>query len=180
MILLLSALNVLGVRRSGSVQTVFTAAKLVVLAVLIVLGLALRDGLFPQALASLNPRFHTPAAAILAQAFVAGLFALSGEYRTLYTKAIFSEWVFYALVTAGIFVLRRREPELPRPYRTWGYPLVPAIFVVLAALFLASTFAEQRSDLLWCLALMGSGIPAYLLWKRRRRSEKDGVREPRS
>ncbi len=129
-----------------------------------------RDGLFPQALASLNSRFHTPAAAILAQAVIAGLFALSGEYRTLYTKAIFSEWVFYALVTAGVFVLRRREPALARPYRTWGYPAVPAIFVILAVLFLANTFVEQRSDLLWCLALMGSGVPAYLLWRLRRRS----------
>ena len=128
-----------------------------------------RDGLFPQALASLNARFHTPAAAILAQAVIAGLFALSGEYRTLYTKAIFSEWVFYALVTAGVFVLRRREPALARPYRTWGYPVVPAIFVILAVLFLANTFAEQRSDLLWCLALMASGVPAYLLWQLRRR-----------
>jgi len=128
-----------------------------------------RDGLFPQALASLNARFHTPAAAILAQAVIAGLFALSGEYRTLYTKAIFSEWVFYALVTAGVFVLRRREPALARPYRTWGYPAVPAVFVILAVLFLANTFAEQRSDLLWCLALMASGVPAYLLWQLWRR-----------
>jgi APA family basic amino acid/polyamine antiporter len=128
-----------------------------------------RDGLFPQALEGLNARFHTPVAAILAQAFVAGLFALSGEYRTLYTKAIFSEWIFYALVTAGIFVLRRREPGLERPYRTWGYPVVPAIFVALAVLFLANTLVEQRFDLLWCLALMGSGVPAYVLWQRWRR-----------
>ena len=64
---------------------------------------------------------------------------------------------------------RRREPALARPYRTWGYPAVPAIFVILAVLFLANTFAEQRSDLLWCLALMASGVPAYLLWQLRRR-----------
>ncbi len=124
-----------------------------------------RDGLFPRALASLNPRYRTPAVALLAQAVVAGLFALSGQYRGLYTKAIFSEWVFYALVTSSLFALRRREPALPRPYRTWGYPLVPAVFFVMATLFLGNTFLEQRSDLLWCLALMGSGIPAYGLWK---------------
>jgi len=123
-----------------------------------------RDGLFPQALATVHPRFHTPAASIAAQAVVAGLFALTGQYRGLYTKAIFSEWVFYTLVTAGVFVLRRREPGLPRPYRTWGYPLVPAAFVTIAVLFLANTFFQQRADLLWCLALMGSGIPAYYLW----------------
>jgi len=123
-----------------------------------------RDGLFPQALAGVHPRFHTPAASIAAQAMVAGLFALTGQYQGLYTKAIFSEWVFYALVTTAVFVLRRREPDLPRPYRTWGYPLVPAAFVTIASLFLVNTFFQQRSDLLWCLALMASGIPAYYLW----------------
>ena len=128
-----------------------------------------RDGLFPGSLAAVHPRFHTPAASIAAQAVVAGLFALTGQYRGLYTKAIFSEWVFYALVTTAVFVLRRREPELPRPYRTWGYPLVPAAFVTIAVLFLANTFFEQRADLLWCLALMGSGIPAYYLWNLWRR-----------
>jgi APA family basic amino acid/polyamine antiporter len=123
-----------------------------------------RDGLFPQALASVHPRFRTPAASILAQAVVAGLFALTGRYQGLYTKVIFSELLFYALVTAGIFILRRRMPDLPRPYRTWGYPVIPAVFVILAAGLLVNTFREQRADSLWGLALMGSGIPAYFLW----------------
>jgi APA family basic amino acid/polyamine antiporter len=124
-----------------------------------------RDGLFPQALAGLSPRFHTPVASIQAQACIAGVFALSGTYEALYTKVIFSEFLFYAMVTAGIFLLRRREPQLERPYRTWGYPYVPAIFVILAVLLLVNTVLEKRSDSLWGLALMGSGIPAYLLWK---------------
>jgi APA family basic amino acid/polyamine antiporter len=125
-----------------------------------------RDGLFPKFLAGIHPKFHTPAAAILAQAVIAGIFALSGTYEALYTKVIFSEWLFYALVTAGIFILRRRHPDLPRPYRTWGYPLVPAIFVALAALLLVNTFIERRSDSLWGLFLIGTGIPAYYLWSR--------------
>jgi APA family basic amino acid/polyamine antiporter len=125
-----------------------------------------RDGLFPRRLATLNRRFRTPTTAIVAQACVAGLFALSGSYEALYTKAIYSEWIFYALVTAGIIVLRRREPQLPRPYRTSGYPLVPILFVALALLLLVNTFAERRSDALWCLALVGSGLPAYGVWKR--------------
>jgi len=124
-----------------------------------------RDGLFPRPLAQLNPRFRTPAVSIMALAAVSSLFALSGEYDTLYTKAIFSEFLFYALVTAGIFILRRREPNLPRPYRTWGYPIVPAIFVALAVLLLINTFVQQRTDSLWGLVLVGSGIPAYFLWK---------------
>jgi len=124
-----------------------------------------RDGLFPHPLAKLNPRFATPVVAIMSQAFVAGIFALSGQYDTLYTKAIFSEFLFYALVTAGIFVLRRREPALPRPYRTWGYPIIPGIFVLLSVLLLINTFVEQRTDSLWGLALVGSGIPLYFIWK---------------
>jgi basic amino acid/polyamine antiporter, APA family len=125
-----------------------------------------RDGLFPRVLAGLHPRFGTPTASIVAQACVAGVFAVSGSYETLYTKAIYSEWIFYALVTTAIIVLRRRDPALPRRYRTWGYPVIPVVFVALALLLLADTFVERRSDALWCLALVGSGIPAYLLWRR--------------
>jgi len=124
-----------------------------------------RDGLFPQFLATVNARFHTPAAAIVAQAVVACVLALSGEYESLFTKVIFAEWLFYML---GIFVLRKRQPNLVRPYRTWGYPVVPAIFVVLAALLLVNTFMERPADSLWGLAMLGTGIPAYFLWKLRR------------
>jgi APA family basic amino acid/polyamine antiporter len=128
-----------------------------------------RHGLFPQALAAVHPRFRTPTAAILAQAVIAGLFALTGQYQALFTKVIFAEFLFYALVTAGIFILRQREPALARPYRTWGYPFVPAIFVTLSAGLLINTFVERRSDSLWGLALMGCGIPAYFLWSLWRR-----------
>lgn len=128
-----------------------------------------RDGLFPKALADVHPRFRTPAVAIMAQACIAGMFALTGQYEALFTKVIFSAWLFYALVTAGIFVLRQREPDLPRPYRTRGYPFVPAVFVILAAFLLANTFRERQSDSLWGMALMGSGIPAYFLWRVWRR-----------
>ena len=124
-----------------------------------------RDGLFPQFLAQVHPRFRTPAAAIAAQSVIAGLLALTGQYKGLYTKVIFSEYLFYALVTVGIFILRRRAPGLERPYRTWGYPIIPAIFVVLSVLVLANTLRHQWSDAAWGLMLVGSGIPAYLLWK---------------
>ena len=129
-----------------------------------------RDGLFPQFLAGVHPRFRTPAAAIAAQSVIAGLFALTGQYEGLYTKVIFSEYLFYALVTAGIFILRRRAPELERPYCTWGYPLIPAIFVILSVAVLANTLHHQWSETVWGLALVGSGIPAYFLWKIWRRS----------
>jgi APA family basic amino acid/polyamine antiporter len=120
-----------------------------------------RDGLFPQFLASVHPRFRTPAAAIAAQSVIAGLLALTGQYQSLFTKVIFSEFLFYALVTGGIFILRRRMPGLARPYRTWGYPFIPAIFVILSVMVLIN----QWSDSVWVLALVGSGVPAYFLWR---------------
>ncbi|MBZ5670290.1 MAG: amino acid permease [Acidobacteriia bacterium] len=124
-----------------------------------------RDGLFPQALATVHPRFRTPAVALVGQAVIAGLFALTGQYQSLYTKVIFAEFLFYGLCSAGVFILRRRLPDLPRPYRTWGYPLVPALFVILAVCLLANTFWQQRADSMWGVVLIGSGIPAYFLWK---------------
>jgi len=129
-----------------------------------------RDGLFPRFLAGVQPRFRTPAAAIAAQSVIAGLFALTGQYQGLYTKVIFSEYLFYALVTAGIFILRRRLPGLERPYRTWGYPFIPAVFVILSAIVLINTLWQQWSDTMWGLALVGSGIPAYFLWRTWKRS----------
>jgi APA family basic amino acid/polyamine antiporter len=126
---------------------------------------AAREGLFPSGLAAVQPRFHTPAVSLVAQAVIAGLFALTGGYQSLYTKAIFSETIFYALCTAGVLVLRRRQPGLPRPYRTWGYPFVPAGFVIFAVCVLVNTFWHQRADSLWAVALVGSGIPAYWMWK---------------
>lgn len=123
------------------------------------------DGLLPMRLARVHPRFHTPAVAIMAQAVVAGIFALTGAYEALYTKAIYSEWIFYALCTAAILILRRRRPDLARPYRTWGYPVVPLIFVTVAVLILGDTLVQRPADALWCIGLTASGIPAYFLWK---------------
>ncbi|MGH9454296.1 MAG: APC family permease, partial [Terriglobia bacterium] len=124
-----------------------------------------RDGLFPSVLASVHPRFRTPVVAIVAQCAVAGIFVVSGTYETLYTKAIYSEWIFYALVTASIFILRRTRPDMARPYKTWGYPVVPAVFIGLAVILLGSAFVETTRDAVWCLILVASGIPAYYLWK---------------
>ena len=126
---------------------------------------AARDRLFPAALARVHPKFCTPAVAIIGQATIAAVFALTGQYDALYTKVIFSEFLFYFLCTAAIFILRKREPDLPRPYRTWGYPLVPAVFLLLAFALLVNTFREQRADSLWGLGLMLSGVPIYFLWK---------------
>jgi basic amino acid/polyamine antiporter, APA family len=139
-----------------------------------------RDRLFPAALARVHPRFRTPALAIMAQAVVAGAFTLTGVYEALYTKAIYSEWIFYALVTAGIFTLRRRRPALPRPYRTWGYPVTPLVFVGLAVLLLGDTLLERPADALWCLGLVASGVPVYLLRRAAGKATEAETPHPKS
>jgi APA family basic amino acid/polyamine antiporter len=133
-----------------------------------------REGLFPAGLGAVNARFHTPAVSLVWQAVVAGLFTLTGGYQSLYTKAIFSEFLFYALCTASVFVLRRREPDLPRPYRTWGYPLIPALFVILSVCLLSNTFWQQRADSMWGVVLVGSGIPAYWMWRALKKEASSG------
>jgi len=124
-----------------------------------------QDQLLPGALARVHPRYRTPHVAILAQAVLAGAFALTGAYEALYTKAIYSEWIFYLLVTAGLLILRRKRPDLPRPYRVWGYPVIPLAFVTLAVLLLADTLRERPADALWSLGLVASGVPAYFVWR---------------
>ena len=83
-----------------------------------------RDGIFFKVAAGINPRFHTPGGALAFQAAAACLLALTGTFEDLYSLVVFAQWIFYGLATASVFGLRRREPDLPRPYRTWGYPVV--------------------------------------------------------
>jgi APA family basic amino acid/polyamine antiporter len=99
-----------------------------------------RDGYFFKALADVHPRFHTPALALIVQAVMAIALQLGGgSFRDFLELAIFSEWLFYMIAASTIFVFRHREPKAPRPYRTWGYPVVPALFVMAAAVLLYFT-----------------------------------------
>jgi APA family basic amino acid/polyamine antiporter len=130
-----------------------------------------RDGYFFQALADVHPRFHTPSVALGVQlALSIFLLLFAGNFRQLFSLAIFAEWLFYMIAASTVFILRRREPNLPRPYRTWGYPLVPALFVMVAAVLLYFTFASNLRNSAWgCLVIL-AGIPIYLYFARRKRS----------
>ncbi len=92
---------------------------------------AARDGLFFKQLAHVSPRFQTPSTALILQAVLSSLLLLCiGRFQALFSLAIFSEWLFYALTASTIFVFRRREPRQTRPYSIWGYPVVPALFIL--------------------------------------------------
>jgi APA family basic amino acid/polyamine antiporter len=127
-----------------------------------------RDGYFFQAMAEVHPRFHTPSIALIVQlglSIVLLLFA--GNFRQLFSLAIFAEWLFYMISASTVFVLRKQEPNAPRPYRTWGYPLVPAMFIMAAAVLLYYTFTENLRNSAWGVVVILAGVPIYLYFAER-------------
>ncbi len=128
-----------------------------------------RDRYFFAALAEVHPRFHTPSVAILAQAALAILLLLlGGSFRQFFSLAIFAEWLFYMIAASTVFIFRRRDPQAPRPYRVWGYPVVPALFVLSSALLLYYTFTNNlRNSALGCLVIL-AGVPVFQAFARRR------------
>jgi APA family basic amino acid/polyamine antiporter len=130
-----------------------------------------RDGYFFRALAEVHPRFHTPSAAIVVQAaFSIILLLLGGNFRQLFSLAIFAEWLFYMIAGSTIFVFRWREPQAVRPYRVIGYPFVPAIFIAVAAVLLFYTFRENWPNSLYGLLVILAGVPVFG-WFRWQRSQ---------
>jgi APA family basic amino acid/polyamine antiporter len=134
-----------------------------------------RDGYFFKALADVHPRFHTPALALIVQAVMAIALQLGGgSFRDFLELAIFSEWLFYMIAASTVFVFRVREPNAVRPYRTWGYPVVPALFVVAAAVLLYYTFMDKlHHSLVGTIVMtlvMLAGVPVYSWFARRRQS----------
>ncbi len=128
-----------------------------------------RDGYFFSVLAKVHPRFHTPSVALAVQAMLSIALLLSGgSFRQFFSLAIFSEWLFYMLTASTVFVFRRRAPDAPRPYRVWGYPLVPTLFVLASAVLLYYTFTDNlRNSALGCVVIL-AGIPVFYAFARRR------------
>ena len=133
-----------------------------------------RDGLLPRALARVNPRFVTPVTSLVVQGVIAiALTWISIEpswkdtYGRLFTYVVLGEFIFYALSAGAVIVLRRRAPEMPRPYRTWGYPVTPLVFVLFSVWLIWNTAREQLLDFAVGMALMLVGLPWY--WWRRGR-----------
>jgi APA family basic amino acid/polyamine antiporter len=128
-----------------------------------------RDGYFFSALAEVHPRFHTPSVAIGVQAAISIVLLLfGGSFRQFFSLAIFAEWLFYMIAASTVFIFRHRDPQAPRPYRVWGYPVVPALFVLSSALLLYYTFTDNlRNSVSGCLVIL-AGIPVFYAFARRR------------
>jgi APA family basic amino acid/polyamine antiporter len=116
-----------------------------------------RDGLFFRGLAKLSPRTHVPIRSLVVLGIWSGVLALSGSYDQLSDAAVFSLTLFYAFVAGSVFIFRRRLPNEPRPYRTWGYPVVPIIYLVVTASLLARIVWDARSAMSSTIALILHG-----------------------
>jgi APA family basic amino acid/polyamine antiporter len=119
-----------------------------------------QDGLAPAPLARVHPRFRTPAVAIVAQGVWACVLAGTGAYRELFTRVVYTEWIFFALLAAGLFVLRRR-PDYRPPYRATGYPLVPIVFIVSSVLIVVHQLVIEPWEATIGLGAVALGVPVY-------------------
>jgi len=126
-----------------------------------------RDGLFFPSGAVIHPRHRTPARALAIQGAVAAMLTLTGTYSDLLTLTAFSSLLFNALTVIGLFVLRRTAPEMPRPYRAWGYPVLPMLYVAVSAFFLFFILKGDSRNSGMGLLLTALGLPAYFYWRRR-------------
>jgi basic amino acid/polyamine antiporter, APA family len=124
-----------------------------------------RDGLFLRAFAAIHPRYQTPHFAILLFGAWSAFLAVSGTYEALASYAMFSAWVFYGLTAVGVLLLRRRQPDRPRPFRMWGYPVTLLLFLVVALAFVLNTFVATPGPALVATLIILSGVPVYYFWK---------------
>jgi APA family basic amino acid/polyamine antiporter len=128
-----------------------------------------RDGLFFKGIARIHPRFLTPHISIIAISLWSIVLSLTGTFEQLFTYVIFGQWLFFGLTAASVFILRKKRPDLPRPYKTWGYPLTPAIFILAALLISLNSLITDFRHSRWGLIIILLGIPAYFYWKGKKR-----------
>jgi len=126
-----------------------------------------KDGLFFRAVGTVHPVHHTPAVSLVVQAAWACLLTLTGTYSELLDYVIFAVVLFYALTLAGVFRLRRTRPLAPRPYRAWGYPVLPAVYIAFAVFVEWALITHKTGRSVAGLSIVALGVPVYFLWRRK-------------
>ena len=126
-----------------------------------------RDGFAPQWMAHVHATYRTPSRAIVAQAVWSSVLAATGAYRQIFTRVVYTEWLFFAVMAGGLFVLRRRPGYRPE-YRTWGYPIVPIVFIVVSLAIVLNQFVSGPVDASMGLGLVALGVPVYY-WRNAHR-----------
>jgi APA family basic amino acid/polyamine antiporter len=127
-----------------------------------------RDGLLFRWFGSTHPRYRTPHRAIVLQAMWASVLVATGSYRALFTRVIYTEWIFFALMAVGLMMLRRRTEYVP-PYRMWGFPVIPAVFVIASAIIVGNQIVSDPAESAFGLGLVAVGLPIYYIWLRKAR-----------
>jgi len=130
-----------------------------------------KDGMIIKSLAHVSPRTHVPVRALMVQMFWACVVALSGSYDTITDYAIFALTLFYILVAGSIFLFRRRMPDAERPYRTWGYPIVPIVFLIVSMFLIIQTSINTPRQSAIGLGLIMLGLPVYYLISRSHKAQ---------
>lgn len=137
-----------------------------------------RDGLFFRRAEHVHPRFRTPSFAVIIQAVWASLLTLAGTFEQIFTFAMFMAILFWIGAAAAVFTLRKKRPDLPRPYKTWGYPIVPMVFILASTGILLNTLLEKPVEALAGIGLTAVGIPVYFVWhKRTGHGNRGGMRD---
>jgi basic amino acid/polyamine antiporter, APA family len=122
-------------------------------------------GLFFRIIARVSPRYQSPSVAIWLATGLGVVYVLLNDFQQLADKFILGIWPFYALAVGAVFVLRRRRPDLPRPYRTWGYPLVPLLFLLASVGMVLNALVTEPIDTGITFAIILAGVPAYFAWR---------------
>jgi len=134
-----------------------------------------RDGLFFKVADGVNPKYRTPGRALIFQCVLASLMALTGTFEELTSLFIFAGWIFYGLAVVALFRMRKTEPDTPRPYRCWGYPWVPGLFVAGALALTFNIWLERPGRSSIGLLLILAGVPFYRYWSRRTRTQAPSI-----
>ncbi|HZI94245.1 MAG TPA: amino acid permease [Patescibacteria group bacterium] len=129
-----------------------------------------RDGLFFARIGVVHPRFMTPSAALVAQGVWSILLTLSGTYEQLFTYAVFAGMLMYAASAISVFSLRRTRPDAPRPYRDFGYPALPALYIAGLCLIIGNTIYTRPIESVVGLAIIAAGLPAYWYFRKGRKA----------
>ena len=132
------------------------------------------DGVLFSWAGAVHPRFQTPHRAILLQGIWSSLLVLSGKYRVLFTRVVYTEWIFFGLLAAALFVLRRRATYSPA-WRVWGYPILPAVFILSTLGIVANQVAHDPQESVLGLGLVLAGLPVFYIWARH---QQPAVRRP--
>lgn len=135
-----------------------------------------RSNMFIKSLGNVHPKYKTPYTSLIVLGSWTCVLILTGSFDIITDYVIFAAWLFYGLGAFGVFVLRKKMPDTPRPYKVWGYPFIPAVFVTFSFIFLLNTLISDTQNAMMGLILILSGLPFYFYWKFKKRTNEEEIR----